>query len=114
MKFIDVPGRVLRKYFVFEGRASRSEYWWWFLITCAIEFVLQLFIPVLAIIVILVLASPTIAVTARRLHDQNRSGWWQLIALIPLIGWILLELSCIRKGTLGPNDYGEDPVESQP
>ena len=114
MKFIDVPGRVLRKYFVFEGHASRSEYWWWFLITCMTSFVFQLFIPVLAIIVVLVLAPPTIAVTARRLHDQNRSGWWQLIALIPFIGWIVLALSCIRKGTLGSNDYGEDPVESQP
>ena len=112
MKFIDVPGCVLSKYFVFEGRASRSEYWWWFLITFATGFVVQFIVPGLYLAVVVLLGLPTIAVTARRLHDQNRSGWWQLIGLIPFIGWILLALSLIREGTRGPNNYGEDSVES--
>jgi uncharacterized membrane protein YhaH (DUF805 family) len=112
MKFIDVPGRVLSKYFVFGGRASRSEYWWWFLITCVISLAVELIAPGLYLAVVVLLGLPTIALQARRLHDQNRSGWWQLIGVIPFVGWIVLALTLIREGTRGPNNYGEDSVES--
>lgn len=52
---------------------------------------------------------PSIAVTARRLHDINRSGWWQLIGLIPIIGWIILIVWCATDSDLGSNQYGENP-----
>jgi uncharacterized membrane protein YhaH (DUF805 family) len=111
MNFIDVPGRVLSKYFVFEGRASRSEYWWWFLITFVIGIVAGFINPGLPLIILIFLGIPTIALNARRLHDLNRSGWLQLIGLIPFIGWVLLPIILIPEGTHGPNTYGEDPVE---
>ena len=54
---------------------------------------------------------PTYAVTTKRWHDRDKSGWWSLIALIPIIGsiWLLVELGFL-KGTPGPNAYGPDPV----
>jgi uncharacterized membrane protein YhaH (DUF805 family) len=113
MKFIDVPGRVLSKYFIFEGRATRSEYWWWFLITFVTVFVLGLIVPGLSIIAMMFLGIPTVALNARRLHDLNRSGWLQLIGLIPFVGWVLLPIILIPEGTHGPNKYGPDPLEGQ-
>jgi len=54
---------------------------------------------------------PSIAVTVRRLHDSDRSGWWILIALIPFVGFIVLLIFMILGGTHGPNRFGADPVE---
>ncbi|MCX8509112.1 MAG: DUF805 domain-containing protein, partial [Rhodobacteraceae bacterium] len=53
---------------------------------------------------------PSIAVWVRRLHDVGRSGLWWLLALIPLIGWIILFYWSVRRGDEGPNDYGPDPI----
>jgi Protein of unknown function (DUF805) len=53
---------------------------------------------------------PGIAVSIRRLHDLDRTGWWILLALIPLIGWIILLIWYISKGTDGPNRFGPDPL----
>jgi uncharacterized membrane protein YhaH (DUF805 family) len=57
---------------------------------------------------------PTLAVTCRRLHDTDRSGWWQMIWLIPVIGWIILIVWLAGRGTTGPNRFGEDPVTETP
>ena len=57
---------------------------------------------------------PTLAVTCRRLHDTDRSGWWQLIWIIPLIGFILMLIWTTRKGTEGPNRFGPDPISEGP
>jgi len=55
---------------------------------------------------------PTLAVTVRRLHDVDRSGWWIFINLIPLIGFIVLLVFAVTDGTPGSNRYGPNPKES--
>jgi len=59
----------------------------------------------------LILLWPSLAIATKRWHDRNKSGWWTLIILIPLVGaiWYLVELGFLR-GTEGPNRFGEDPL----
>ena len=54
---------------------------------------------------------PGLAVGVRRLHDTDRSGWWLLLGLIPLFGWIVLLVFLVSGGTRGPNRFGPDPFE---
>ena len=103
---------VLEKYADFTGRARRSEYWWFTLTNIIAVFVLLLLTAiadifwVLYVIYALALIVPSIAVTIRRLHDTDRSGWWILIALVPFVGGIiLLVLMCIDS-TPGTNQWG--------
>lgn len=58
----------------------------------------------------LVTVLPSLAVSSRRLHDTGRSGWWQLLILLPVIGWIALIVFYAQKGTDGPNRFGPDPL----
>ncbi|RFA10682.1 DUF805 domain-containing protein [Subtercola boreus] len=112
--FGEAVRRFYKKYATFSGRASRAEYWWWALVAAIVNLVLQTIIQasgvgrlnadgtmgnpgpvgVLAAIILFVwvLATivPTIALTVRRLHDTDRSGWWVFIALVPLVGGIVL------------------------
>lgn len=86
---------ALKRYADFTGRATRTQYWMFVLFYVIAYIVLMtidvaLGINVLTMIYALALMVPHLAVTARRLHDTGRSGWWQLIALIPLIGGIVL------------------------
>jgi uncharacterized membrane protein YhaH (DUF805 family) len=98
---------VLSKYAVFTGRARRSEYWYFFLFNIIISVVLGLiaglinfpFLPNIYSIAVLV---PSIAVGVRRMHDIGKSGWFILIPIYNLV------LACTN-GTVGPNEYGEDP-----
>lgn len=62
-------------------------------------------------LVILAAIVPSIAVGVRRLHDQDKSGWFMLLGLIPLVGIVLLVFFCLE-GTKGPNQYGPDPLGS--
>jgi uncharacterized membrane protein YhaH (DUF805 family) len=106
---------VLTKYFVFEGRSSRREFWMFvlfnFLISFAVGFVAGLIrVPLLASIYPLVVMIPSLAVAVRRLHDLGKGGLWLLIGLIPLVGWIWLLVLYASKGQSGANQYG-DPVE---
>jgi len=78
------------KYVDFSGRASRSEYWWFALFVFLGSLVLGMFSTWLNIIFLLATLLPQLAAASRRLHDTGRSGWWQLIGLIPLIGFIVL------------------------
>lgn len=115
---------VWRKYAAFSGRARRSEYWFFALFNFLALIILELIVAAaqtskndgLIVLTALpcmlyILASivPSLAVTVRRLHDINKSGWWYFIALVPFIGpiWLLI-LTCIE-GTAGPNQYGGDP-----
>ena len=106
---------VLQKYAVFSGRAQRKEYWMFLLFNCiisiAIGFVEGLvgspgFIGGLYSLAILI---PSIAVSIRRLHDIDRTGWWLLIGLIPLIGAIVLIIFAVQDSQPGDNQYGENP-----
>ncbi len=78
------------KYADFDGRASRSEYWWFSLFTFLASLAAGLVSDTVGALFSLAILLPSLAVGARRLHDVNRSGWFQLLWLVPLIGWIIL------------------------
>lgn len=109
---------VKDKYMEFNGRASRSEYWYFMLGYMIVYIVLSIVGGLISQTVSMVLVSllclgvllPSLAVGVRRLHDLNKSGWWLLIALVPLIGSLILLYFFIQKGTDGPNQYGADPL----
>lgn len=106
MTFLKSVETCFYKYIEFNGRASRSEFWWFYLfvIICwIIGFVLG---PIIEAIIIVGLLLPYIAVQARRLHDIGKSGWLQLISLIPLIGAIILIIWSATEGTKKKNKYG--------
>ena len=102
-------------YVNFRDRASRSEYWYWVLFVILADIVTGIIDWVLGVQVVsslfgLVTLVPGIAVSIRRLHDLDRTGWWVLLGLIPLIGWIILLIWYVTKGTDGPNRFGPDPL----
>jgi uncharacterized membrane protein YhaH (DUF805 family) len=114
MNMIEAVKAVFSKYATFEGRARRSEYWWFFLFSMIIAIVLNLIRPgVLGGIWSLVTLLPSLAVGARRLHDIDRTGWWLLIGFIPLIGWIVLIVFFATRGQPGANRFGADPLTAQ-
>jgi uncharacterized membrane protein YhaH (DUF805 family) len=105
---------VIKQYAVFDGRAGRPEYWWFFLINTIISVILDLVIPgatgqVLGAIYALAVLLPSIGVGIRRLHDTNRTGWWLLVSLVPLVGWIWIIVLLALAGDEGPNRYGPPP-----
>lgn len=108
---------VLKKYAVFTGRARRKEYWMFFLFNVLITLALEVIDGLLGTTFIgalygLVVLIPSIAVTVRRLHDIGRTGWWALIGLIPVLGFIVLLIFAATDGDRGHNEYGADPKES--
>lgn len=116
MNFTDAVKTVLTlKYADFNGRASRSEYWWYVLFAIVASVVLGIVdsiigISLLGIVFSLATLIPGLAVSVRRLHDKDKSGWWILIALIPLLGGLLLLYWCATEGTPGDNQFGAVPV----
>ena len=105
----------LNKYADFKGKASRSEYWWFYLFYI-VAGVIPLFIPnklVMALgwIMIILLIIPSLAAAVRRLHDVNTSGFFIFIAIIPVLGAIIVLVKIIEKGTLGKNRFGEYPLK---
>ena len=111
---------VLKKYAVFNGRARRKEYWMFLLFSIIIGFVLGLveglagIAPesdqsVLADLYMLAVLLPSLAVGARRLHDTDRSGWWLLIGLVPIIGAIVLLVFMVQDSQPGENQHGPNP-----
>jgi uncharacterized membrane protein YhaH (DUF805 family) len=100
---------VLKKYAEFSGRARRQEYWMFVLINLIISLVLNYVSAFLYGIYSLAVLVPSIAVGARRLHDIGKTGWLLLIALIPVLGWILLLVWLAKDSQPGSNQYGENP-----
>ncbi len=107
---------VLKKYAVFSGRARRKEYWMFALFSFIVSLIISIVSPMLGdtmgivgIVYVLAVLIPSVAVAARRLHDTGRSGWWQLIALIPIIGAIWLIVLLCLDGNQGDNVYGANP-----
>ena len=106
MNFVDAVKTCFTKYVGFDGRATRSEYWWWVLFLVAIAVVMELLnLGLIGNLFSLATLLPSIAVGARRLHDIGKSGWWQLIALIPLIGWLVLIYWAVQPSE-GDNAFG--------
>ena len=102
---------LTKKYFCFEGRAGRAEFWYWFLACVIINIVLGIgdkFIgkPILAGLFSLATLLPYLGVAARRLHDTGKSGWLLLLGLIPFVGFIIVLLLCIPEGQKADNQYG--------
>ena len=100
---------VLKKYADFEGRATVREFWSFYLINSAAGFLLLLLVPALVLVLFLGALLPALAVGVRRLHDQNRSGWFVLLSFVPL-GVVVLLAWAAQNGTTGSNDYGPDPT----
>ncbi|MCC6192867.1 MAG: DUF805 domain-containing protein, partial [Burkholderiales bacterium] len=106
---------VLKKYAVFEGRARRKEYWMFILFNLIVAAILNTVDwmvgtgGLLGGIYGLAVLIPGIAVTVRRLHDTGRSGWWILIVLVPLVGWIILLIFMVLDSHPGDNQYGPNP-----
>lgn len=104
---------VLSQYATFTGRARRSEYWFWVLATIIATVAAAIIDAVLGAQVvglILALATivPNLAVGARRLHDTGRSGWLQLIGIIPIVGWIIL-IVWFAEDSHADNEHGPNP-----
>lgn len=97
---------VRNHYADFSGRATRQEFWMYVLIYVIIYIILAMVSDILALVYSLALLVPGIAITARRLHDTGLSGWWQLLGLIPLIGWIIVIVLCVRKSNPAGDKYG--------
>ncbi len=90
MNFTDSVQTCFTKYADFNGRASRSEYWWFALAVALGCGILSAIAPAAYFIFALGTLVPSVAAATRRLHDTNRSGWWQLIILVPIVGFIVL------------------------
>ena len=99
----------LAKYADFNGRAARPEFWWFVLAQFVVGMVLNMVLPVLGMLFSLALLIPSLAAGSRRLHDTGRSGWLQLLALIPIVGWILLIYWTAQPGAAGANQFGAAP-----
>ena len=114
MNFGESVSTCLKKYFVFQGRASRSEYWWFQLIVSPsylISTILENEIGYLFLGITLFTLIPAISAGVRRLHDTNRSGFFLLISFIPFIGGLVLLFFLIPEGTKGKNRFGPDPLK---
>jgi uncharacterized membrane protein YhaH (DUF805 family) len=113
---------VLKKYATFNGRVTRSEFWFFSLFNTIISIALAVVSVLLSILVdpsffylstlyALALIIPSMAVSVRRLHDTGKSGWWILITLIPFVGAITFIVFTIRDSQSGQNKYGPNPKE---
>ena len=106
---------TLKKYADFSARARRTEYWLFFLFNLVIAMLLGVVDYVLGtpgiigMIFALAILIPSIAVAVRRLHDTDRSGWWLLMAFIPIIGTIVLLIFMVLDSNPGNNRFGANP-----
>lgn len=98
MNFQESIQVCFKKYADFTGRATRPEYWWFALFIVIGSLVTSAISQYLGYIFTLATLVPSFAAAARRLHDTNRTGWWQLIALVPVVGWIVLIVLLAQPG----------------
>ncbi len=105
MTFVESIKVCFAKYADFNGRATRPEFWWWFLFILLAGMAISIVSHMLSMLFSLGTLLPSLAVCARRLHDTDRSGWWQLIGLIPVVGWVVLIIWCVQEGR-EPNRFG--------
>ena len=125
MGFVEAVQSCFRQYVGFTGRARRSEYWFFALFNVLVSIVASVLdsilgtmsedtnVGVIGAIVSLALLLPSIAVGIRRLHDTSRSGWWILIGLIPIVGWIILIVFYVQDSH-PDNKYGPSPKAAAP
>ena len=118
MTFTDAIRTCFQNYATFSGRAARPEFWWFVLFLLLANLVLgtldsmlffgdmQLLTPLFSLATLL----PALAVSVRRLHDLDRTGWWLLLYLIPLIGILVLLYFYVQRGDQGTNRFGPPPA----
>lgn len=123
MDFTTAIRTCLSKYADFSGRARRSEYWYFFLFNILVSLVASVLDNILGTdmgtgsgviggLASLALLLPSLAAGVRRLHDISRSGWWILVGLIPLVGWIILIIWFVQDSH-GDNEHGPRPKAQQ-
>ncbi len=106
---------VLKKYAMFSGRSRRTEYWMFTLFNIIISVVLSVVdgvvgtMGILSMVYFIAILVPSLAVSIRRLHDTDRSGWWLLVGLIPFVGAIILLVFMVQDSQPSQNQYGENP-----
>jgi uncharacterized membrane protein YhaH (DUF805 family) len=111
---------AFRRYAELDGRSSRSEFWWFAGMNTLFGIVAMMIDrglfpeakagrgPV-ALLYALIVASPSLAVSVRRLHDSGQSGWWMLMSVVPLIGQLVLFGMFVHESDAGENEYGPEP-----
>ena len=121
MGFGDAVRTCWKKYGDFDGRAARSEFWWWVVFVALVQFAAAIVLTIILIIfqnvgflqwlsvlifmvVVLAFILPSIAVSVRRLHDRDLSGWFYLLSFVPF-GGLVLFIFYVLPGTPGPNRY---------
>lgn len=111
-----------RKYAVFSGRSRRVEYWY-FLLFCGLLGIVEgpvedlfeglfeagFLVDIIGILFTVAVIIPEMAVTTRRFHDIDKSGWWGMLHFIPIIGTVVVLIWMLKPGTSGPNRFGNDP-----
>jgi uncharacterized membrane protein YhaH (DUF805 family) len=121
MNFYAAIKSAFSQYATFSGRASRSEFWFFYLFLVIASFVAASIDALvlnnqnsyLTLILFLATLIPLIAITTRRLHDTDRSGWWQLLPFIPLVGAIILIIWLCTASTPGSNRFGSNPLSGR-
>ena len=114
-----------QRYVDFSGRSTRAEYWWFGLFTVVVSFALIIADTLtgnsstfgwlgglLETLFTLATIIPSLALSVRRLHDINRTGWWLLLLFVLVIGWIMLFIWAIERGDKGINKYGPNPRQA--
>jgi uncharacterized membrane protein YhaH (DUF805 family) len=115
MTFSEAVKSGFDHYTKFDGRAGRPPFWWWVLFGILVSIGANIIDAILGTwgvvngLAGLALLLPNISVSIRRLHDTDHSGWWILIGLIPIIGFIVLLVFYVREGDAGENKYGPPP-----
>ena len=109
MTFSESIKTCFGKYVDFSGRASRSEYWWFTLFSIISQIVLN-FIPFVGWIFSLALLLPSLSATARRLHDTDRTAWWMLLYLVPVLSLMAISIMIIVLIGISLSDSGEETV----
>jgi len=125
LNFFEAIKICLKKYFIIKGRASRSEYWFLQLLFTPLAMYVGFWsdpvstgtidpppLYILSTIIVLFLFIPSITSQIRRFHDKDKSGWFILINIIPLVGWLIALVMLLDKGTPGKNRFGEYPLKS--
>ena len=108
---------AIKNYWNFSGRARRKEFWVFSLVSSVITLVLSIIDELIGIgfftsIYSLFIFIPNLSVQFRRLHDIDKSAWWFLILLIPVVGEIIILVFAAQPGTVGKNCYGADPKDT--
>ncbi len=102
---------LTKHYADFTGRATRQQFWMYVLIVWLIQVVLNILdLDMITTLLSVALLIPNLAIGARRLHDIGKSGWWQLLMFIPIIGWIILIVWFATKSDTSDNQFGSPVI----